>query len=285
MSQKPYFSVITPSLNMLGYLRICSNSISDQDVDFEHIVVDCLSNDGTQDWLKTRADVLSICEKDQGMYDAINKGIAMSKGEIISYLNCDEQYLPGVLKKVYDYFMLNPNVDILFGNTLFIDPNGSLLAFRKGFVPRWHYIWVSHLYLQSCSMFIRRDVFNSGLFFNTNWKTIGDSEFVVRALRKGFNARHINQYFSTFTLTEYNLGASQLAKSEIKSFREQSPLWLRNSKFIINTLIRFEKLINFSYWEKFPISYSIYTLRNPVVRSSFISKSASPMYPRRISEN
>ena len=274
------FSIITPSFNLRNYIEQCCNSISDQNVEFEHIVVDGLSIDGTQEWLKDRSGIRIITEKDKGMYEAINKGIKISNGEIISYLNCDEQYLPGALNKVKEFFLLNPKVDILFGNTLITDPSGNLLAYRKGFPPRWPYIWSSYLYLQTSSMFFRRNIIDSGIFFNDNWKTIGDSDFVVRVLRSGFKAKHIDQYFSTFTLTGTNYGASQLAMDEIESFRRKAPFWIRYSKLIFNFLIRFEKFAHFAYWEKAPISYSIFTLENAANRTMFTSYSHSPLYPR-----
>ena len=165
INQFPFFSIITPSFNMLNYLRTCCNSISDQNVKYEHIVIDGLSQDGTVEWLETKPEIISLCEKDQGMYDAINKGIKLSKGEIISYLNCDEQYLPGVLQKVSEFFRLHSQIDLLFGNTLMIRPDGKLLAYRKGFIPRWPYIWASHMYVHSSSMFVRRRVFESNYYF------------------------------------------------------------------------------------------------------------------------
>ena len=75
LSRRPYFSIITPTLNLLNYLQLCHNSIWDQNIEHEHIVVDGLSQDGSIKWLKTKPDIHSICEEDQGMYDAINKGI------------------------------------------------------------------------------------------------------------------------------------------------------------------------------------------------------------------
>ena len=186
IKQLPFFSIITPSYNMLPYLKACCSSVQDQGLALEHIVMDGASTDGTREWLLNRPDTLSISEKDNGMYDAINKGIELSSGEIIAYLNCDEQYLVGTLKKVQDFFMKNASIDILFGNTLIIRPDGQLLAYRKCFTPRWQYIWGSYMYLHSSSMFIRRKVFESGFLFDTDWKTIGDADFVIRVLRNNF---------------------------------------------------------------------------------------------------
>jgi glycosyltransferase involved in cell wall biosynthesis len=285
MSRSLTFSVITPSLNMLDYLRACCNSISDQGVEYEHIVVDGLSQDGTVEWLCSRPEIISLCERDDGMYDAINKGIQISKGEIIAYLNCDEQYLPGVLQIVQEFFQNHPQVDLLFGNSLVIRSNGKLLSFRKGFVPRWPYIWASYMYVHSGSMFIRRKVFEAGISFDQKWKTIGDADLVVRCLRRGFIARHINQFFSAFMLTGSNLGSGALALNEIRLFRMQAPWWLRHSTIITNGLIRIEKLFHGAYWVKGPLSYEVFTITDPVRRTHLKTRLVTPFYPRSFKIN
>lgn len=279
-NQLPLLSIITPSYNMLRFLPICCSSVLDQAVDYEHIVIDGGSNDGTIEWLKNRPKLISISEKDDGMYDAINKGIRMSRGEIVSYLNCDEQYLPGVLQQVAEIFHRYPRVDILFGNTLMIRPNGVLLAFRKSLVPRWPYVWASALYVHSSSMFVRRRVFEAGIMFDKSWKAVGDMDFVIRVIRTGFRAHHVSKYFSAFMLTGSNLGHGEDALAELNMYRDKAPLWLKYSGLIARTLMRLEKTLHGAYWEKMPLSYSVYTIDNFEHRTDFIATSASSLYPR-----
>src|SRR5471032_2661468 len=69
------FSVITPSFRNSNWLKLCIASVADQQgVEFEHIVQDSCSDDGTQDWLPRDQRVKAFIEKDQGMYDAVNRG-------------------------------------------------------------------------------------------------------------------------------------------------------------------------------------------------------------------
>jgi glycosyltransferase involved in cell wall biosynthesis len=280
-NQSPLFSIITPSYNMLPYLKACCHSIQDQNVALEHIIVDGDSADGTPGWLASRPDIISISEKDQGMYDAINKGVKLSRGDILAYLNCDEQYLVGTLKRVQDFFLTNPSVDILFGNTLIIRPDGKLLAFRKGFTPRWQYFWGSYMYLHSSSMFIRKRVFQAGLIFDTSWKTIGDLDFVVRVLRNNFSVVHIKEYLSAFIMTGSNLGLGKLVQSELKAYRKSSPLWLRYSTWLTDALIRAEKIGRGLYFEKMPLRYSVFPIGGSSRRVSFVSTKSSPLFPNK----
>jgi glycosyltransferase involved in cell wall biosynthesis len=280
--QVPFFSIITPSHNMLPYLKSCCGSVQDQEVSLEHIVIDGASTDGTSEWLSSRSDIVSISEKDNGMYDAINKGIKLSSGEVIAYLNCDEQYLVGTLKRAQEFFLANPYVDILFGNALIICPDGKLLAYRKGFMPRWQYFWGSYMYLHSSSMFVRRKVFQSGFLFDADWKTIGDAEFVIRVLRNNFAAAHIKEYLSVFIMTGSNLGGSPLVKAELKKFRSSAPFWLRYSTWPTDTLIRIEKLFRGSYFEKMPLMYSVFPIGESRQRSTFVSKKSSSLFPQNL---
>src|SRR6185369_7449481 len=77
-------SIITPSFRNSNWLKLCIASVADQGVDREHIVQDSCSDDGTQEWLPQETRVRAFIEKDQGMYDAVNRGFQRSQGEILS---------------------------------------------------------------------------------------------------------------------------------------------------------------------------------------------------------
>ena len=150
------FSIVTPSLRNSKWLKLCIASVADQeDVTLEHIVQDSCSDDGTQDWLPHDRRVQAFIEKDKGMYDAINRGFRRAQGDIVAYLNCDEQYLPGGLKAVRDYFDAHPNVDAVFADTIVVDPEGKYICHRKSLLPRANHIWVRFSNL-TCAIFLRR---------------------------------------------------------------------------------------------------------------------------------
>src|SRR5262245_29300293 len=97
------FSIITPSFRNSDWLKLCIASVADQDVEHEHIVQDSCSDDDTPKWLPHDTRVRAYIEKDRGMYDAVNRGLARASGEILAYINCDEQYLLGALKLVWKF--------------------------------------------------------------------------------------------------------------------------------------------------------------------------------------
>src|SRR5580658_6593149 len=125
------FSVVTPSFRQSQWLKLCVASVADQGVEVEHIVQDACSDDGTLDWLLTDPRVQAVSEKDAGMYDAVNRGLRRASGQILSYLNCDEQYLPGALQAVETHFESHPDVEMLFGDCLVVDAKGDFICYRK----------------------------------------------------------------------------------------------------------------------------------------------------------
>jgi glycosyltransferase involved in cell wall biosynthesis len=276
------FSIITPSLNQLQYLKRCSASIMDQNnVDLEHIVIDGVSKDGTVEWLEERRGIQYICEPDKGMYDALNKGFRRSRGQILGHLNCDEQYLPGTLAWVKSYFDRHSEVDVLFGDALLVRPDGSLIAYWKGYRPRWPFILSSYLYLLTCAMFLRRRIIEDGNLLNPNFRFKGDAEFVVRLLRSGYNIRHVGKYLSTFTLTGKNISRDPQARTERALLLSQFPRFPRQWAWLLNTTRLAEKFISGAYFQSMPLSYSIYTLENSIGRESFTVNRASSRWRDR----
>ena len=260
MRSSPDFSIITPSYDMLSYLRRCCASVADQeDVALEHIVVDGGSTDGTVDWLRLNPQLRSISEKDNGMYDAINKGLLTSQGHIVAYLNCDEQYLPSSLKAVKECFDQHPNADVIFGDTLVVDPCGNLIAYRKSHRLRRSYVQSSYLYTLSCSLFFRRRVIQDGFLFDTNLKAVADTELVVRLLRRQYRFVHLKRYLSVFTVTGHNKIKAPASVAEYAKFRTSFPIWVRALEVPLNLARIAEKTLSGAYFQQLPFSYEIYT--------------------------
>jgi glycosyltransferase involved in cell wall biosynthesis len=234
-------------------------SIVDQrGIEIEHIVKDAGSTDGTVEWLQTRSDLSYRIRKDSGMYHAINQALKLAHGEIIGYLNCDEQYLSGTLSFIAEYFAKHRNVDILFGDALLVNPEGDLLAYRKGYQPRWYYIAASHLYVLSCTMFFRRELIDEGMKFDESYKSIGDQDFVIRALQRGYKAAHVSRYLSVFTMTGSNLSASEISVLESRRLLASLPIWIKWVRLPLNILRLIEKTLSGAYYQEMPLTYAIY---------------------------
>jgi len=110
-------SVLTPSYNSGEYIERAIKSVLNQDYpNYEHIIMDANSSDNTQEILKKYDHLKWISEKDKGQSDAMNKAFKMASGDIIVYLNADDYFNTNVFQTVVDYFIQQPDIDVLVGN-------------------------------------------------------------------------------------------------------------------------------------------------------------------------
>lgn len=123
-------TILTPSFNQAQYIRATIDSVLSQDFpDFEYLVVDGGSNDGTVDILKSYSDprMRWISERDKGQTDALNKGLRATSGEILTWINSDDVLLPGSVRFMVETFATRPEIDMLYGDVNIIDSAGSVL--------------------------------------------------------------------------------------------------------------------------------------------------------------
>ena len=263
------FSIVTPSFRNSNWLRLCIASVADQQgVEFEHIVQDSCSDDGTQDWLPQDRRVKAFIEKDGGMYDAINRGYRRAQGDILAYLNCDEQYLPGALQTVRDFFEAHPQIEVAFAGSIVTDGEGKYICHRHSLVPHPQGIWFRFPALTS-SMFIRRRVIHErGIFFDTHWRVLGDLHWVLAMLKNKVPMAVCDSFTSVFTDTGNNLCLSPRATEEYKETLAMPAGWVRalRSAWVAHHLLR---RLTAGHFSLKPASYSIYTLQNPGKRVQF----------------
>jgi len=259
-------SVITPSYRNSNWLKLCIASVADQGVQTEHIVQDAGSDDGTLDWLPQDSRVKAFVEKDSGMYDAINRGLRRANGEILAYLNCDEQYLPGALRAVEQYFAEHPDVDVVFGDFVVVDEQGDYKFHRKVLAPHLYHTWVSHLAAFTCGTFFRRRIITDlGLFFDSRMRVAGDAEWMLRLLRQRVRMAVLRRFTSSFTLTGANLGTTPEGRKEAIKLFDSAPPLARALKpwFVLHHRLR--RMLNGIYFQR-PFSYAIYSVKSPETR-------------------
>lgn len=127
-------SVITPSYNQAAFLEQTIQSVLGQEYPYiEYLVIDGSSVDSSVEIIKKYADRLAywISEKDSGQAEAINKGFVRAKGEILTWLNSDDYYLPNTISSVVKCFEENPDVVMVYGDMLAVDGNGQTINVLK----------------------------------------------------------------------------------------------------------------------------------------------------------
>jgi len=217
------FSIVTPTRNAFAKLQKCVGSVRGQaGVDYEHIIQDACSTDGTSLWMSSQTDIIGCAEEDSGMYDAINRGWSKASGDIYAWLNSDEQYLPGTLRAIEKIFAQYPDVDFIRGNTIIVNAEGAAIAARRGIRLSQRYIANSFLNAYSCALFFRSGLWDSGLLrFDTQYRYAGDMEMILRLLRARKQYFHMNQYLALFTFDGANLSCHPTMLEETSAIQRK----------------------------------------------------------------
>ncbi len=126
---QPVVSIVTPSFNHAAFIEKTILSVLNQDYpNIEYIVMDGSSTDGTLDILRKYGNRLSwVSEPDQGQSDAINKGFQRANGEILAWLNCDDNYLPGAVRTAVQFLVEHPDLAMVYGGANYQNDEGELL--------------------------------------------------------------------------------------------------------------------------------------------------------------
>lgn len=129
-------SVITPVYNNEKFIEACLQEVIRQNCpDVEHIIVDGGSTDGTvaivQAYAQRYSHIRWISEPDAGQSDAMNKGIKLAKGTVLSFLNVDDYYEPNVLNQILERFKTLPEPSFVVGNCNIRDESGNLIEVNR----------------------------------------------------------------------------------------------------------------------------------------------------------
>ena len=223
MIQYPIISIVTPSYNQGKFIEDTIQSVLIQNYpNFEHIIVDNCSTDGTVEILKKYPHLKWISEPDNGQTDAVNKGFNNATGDIIAYLNSDDQYCPGVFLTVADYFLEQPECKWLCGNVIFTDSKGIVYEKKKPLYSPFILRFASSSIYQP-SVFLRRQILDEVGYLREDFHTIMDQEWFCR-IAEHYAPDIIDEDFSIFRWHSESKSSSGPNTSYYKRYLEEKKI-------------------------------------------------------------
>lgn len=303
------FSIITPSFRQLGWLSLAAASVRDQlgptatDLSVEHIIQDAGSpgiedfarqngasfwHEGREIFSRTNTQksghyLLTIfSEPDQGMYDAINRGLRRASGDVCAWLNCDEQYFPDAFRTVQAEFAKHPSAEMICGQAVVVNPQGGYLCSRTPLAPgRLHTLLSGNLSFLSAAAFFKREIVGAGSEIPAGWRVAGDAAWSLELIKRKTRFHMLPRYLAAFVDTGENLSLHPQAASEALRLAQQAPLWARWLRPMIILTHRLRKWRSGAYRLR-PFDYRIFTLQSPRTRKHFSAPSPQQTWPGRI---
>lgn len=217
----PLFSIITITFNAAGVLPMTLESVAEQSCrDFEHLLIDGASTDDTISVARQLGgkDLRIVSEPDNGLYDAMNKGLHFARGKYVIFLNAGDAFAaPVTLSQFADAAASDP--DIIYGDTVIVDDNRTILRPRHLQAPEsLTFESFSHGMLICHQAFcVKRDLAPE---YNTAYRFSADYDWTVNCIRKTtpencVNLRSVVVHYLDNGMTEKNKKASLLERFEI----------------------------------------------------------------------
>ncbi len=210
--ETPDVSIVTISFNQAEFLAHAIESVVSQEgVDFEYIVVDPGSTDGSREIIERFRSSISrvVLEPDDGPGDGLNKGFRLARGRTLCYLNSDDLLLPGALAFASDYLDRHPDVDVIVGGGLVIDASGATL--RRNYSDRFSLRAVAYDACVSVqpSTFFRRRAFARTTGFNNSNRSNWDGELLVDMALAGARFAHVGRLLSCHRMHDESISGSR----------------------------------------------------------------------------
>jgi len=213
-------SVITPSFNQGKFIQRTIDSVLQQkgkNFAVEHIIFDACSNDETLEIISSYGSKIHWkSENDDGQADAVNKGFALAKGDIIGWLNSDDVYEEGAIAKVVQYFQNNKSANIVYGNANHIDINNNFIEAYPTEEFDFDRLQETCFICQP-TVFFRKKLLQKHGGLNPSLQFCMDYEFWLRLASHGEDFFRINQHLANSRLYNENktLGSKLAVHKEI----------------------------------------------------------------------
>lgn len=226
-ASSPRFSIITVCFNAMAVLPDTLASLRSQSCrDYEWVVVDGASTDGSMDWIAQQSPDVFVSERDKGIYDAMNKAVSRAAGEWVFFLNAGDRFAdPGVLADISaELDSADQAPGVVYGDVVYFGMKGQR---RK----RFHWLTRQRLIFGDLchqAAFVRRNLFNRFGQFDLNLRYNADFDWFIRVFRSGTRLRYLQRDIALFHDAGAHVIAHEASETERDRVRARympRPLW------------------------------------------------------------
>ena len=192
----PLVTIVTVVFNGAAHIEQAITSVLAQDYrNIEYLVIDGGSTDGTLEIINSYADRIDywLSEPDNGIYDAMNKGLRLAKGELIGLLNADDFYEPDAVAQVVARYLEDRVPAIYYGDNLVLHDDLKLKYRRHATLNYWLGMSICHQ-----AMFVHRDSYRELDGYREGYRLAGDYDFLLRAAAANIPMVHVPAFLVTY---------------------------------------------------------------------------------------
>ncbi|MBI2902070.1 MAG: glycosyltransferase [Candidatus Methylomirabilis oxyfera] len=222
-------SIVTPCLNRRQFIEEAIQSVVRQDYpDVEHIIVDGGSTDGTLEVLRRYPHLRVISERDRSLFDALNKGIGLARGEILGHLNSDDFYRENVFAQVARRFAADPHIDVVYGEATVFEQraDGTRRTVAHYSAPRdiemsFYNITIGVPIINA--RFFRRRVYEQVGLYDMHYRIAADRDFLLRVALAGARSEslgclvyHYRQHHGSLSISGQGVQRRKMLSEHLK---------------------------------------------------------------------
>lgn len=214
----PLISIITITFNAEKVLTPTVDSVAEQTFrDFEHIIVDGASTDATLDIARRNPDARILSERDNGLYDAMNKGIGMAKGRYLLFLNAGDSFRTPEILSMYAQRALAGD-DIIYADTMIVDRERNDIAPRHHTAPEilTHDSFAKGMLICHQAFMVRREIVP---LYDTGYRFSADYDWTVRCIDASSPLKNTNLHCYAINYLSDGLTDKNKYKSLLERFR------------------------------------------------------------------
>jgi glycosyltransferase involved in cell wall biosynthesis len=218
----PRLSVITPTFNSAAYLGATLESVAAIATPHEHLVIDGGSTDGTVELLRAWEDrgVVWLSESDRGQTHAVNKGLERARGDVLAWINGDDEAVADRIDRAIAHFDANPGCDVVYAGIDFMGPEGTT---QRAYRPRgwsWRRYLLLGDYIPTPAILFRRSRYEAVGPLDERWVDAADYDFYLRLMHGAqvdrLSAAHVRFRYHAASKTATDVWRQQDEALEIR---------------------------------------------------------------------